>query len=165
MPAKITASIAGRPSGVPGILMKRLGLPPRRCRSVAAATVLSVSWARSGDTSSDTHPSTPSVLAKVGRNSSAARGTAAKAQSKNRSSSDFAEAAFSRNVLVIACAVLDRVIEDGGIRGEPCHRELIDIALERTGIQQLAGDVVEPEVLAHVVELSGRFHLRHLQAG
>jgi len=28
-PAKIAASIAGRPSGVPGILMKRLALPPR----------------------------------------------------------------------------------------------------------------------------------------
>jgi hypothetical protein len=28
-PAKVAASIAGNPSAVPGILMKRLGLPPR----------------------------------------------------------------------------------------------------------------------------------------
>jgi hypothetical protein len=28
-PAKIASSMAGRPSGVPGILMKRLGLPAR----------------------------------------------------------------------------------------------------------------------------------------
>ena len=57
------------------------------------------------------------------------------------------------------------MIEDGGIRRKPCHRELIDIALQRTVIQQLAGDVVEPEALADVVELCARFHLRHLQAG
>ena len=38
-PAKIAASMAGSPSVVPGILMKRLGLPPRWWRSRAAASV------------------------------------------------------------------------------------------------------------------------------
>ncbi len=61
MPAKIASSIAGRPSLVPGILMNRFDRHARPCRSLAAARVLTVSCARSGDTSSDTHPSTPSV--------------------------------------------------------------------------------------------------------
>ena len=87
-PAKIAASIAGNPSAVPGILMKRLGLPPRRCRSRAAASVLLVSCASSGETSSDTQPSTPSVRAKTGWNSSAARVRSASASSKNSSSAD-----------------------------------------------------------------------------
>jgi len=42
-PAKVAASMAGRPSGVPGTLMKRFGLPARRLRSRAAVTVRSVS--------------------------------------------------------------------------------------------------------------------------
>ena len=83
-PAKIAASIAGRLGA--RNLMKRLGLPPRRWRSRAAASVLSLSWASSGEISSDTQPSTPSVRAKTGRNSSAARVRSASASSKNRSS-------------------------------------------------------------------------------
>ena len=62
MPAKIASSMAGRPSFVPGILMNRLGRPARACRLLAAASVLAVSWAKRGDTSNDTHPSTPSAL-------------------------------------------------------------------------------------------------------
>ena len=60
MPAKIASSMAGSPSLVPGILMRRFGRPARACRALAAARVLAVSWASSGDTSSDTQPSTPS---------------------------------------------------------------------------------------------------------
>jgi hypothetical protein len=52
--------------------------------------VLLVSCARSGDTSSDTQPSTPSVRAKTGWNRSAARVRSAKASGKNRSSADLA---------------------------------------------------------------------------
>jgi hypothetical protein len=42
-PAKIASSMAGSPSRVPGILMKRLGRPARACKSLAAARVLVVS--------------------------------------------------------------------------------------------------------------------------
>ncbi len=42
-PAKIASSMAGRPSLVPGILMKRFGRPARACSSLAAASVLVVS--------------------------------------------------------------------------------------------------------------------------
>jgi len=43
MPAKIASSIAGTPSFVPGILMKRFGRPPAACSSFAAATLFAVS--------------------------------------------------------------------------------------------------------------------------
>ncbi len=61
-PAKIVSSIAGRPSLVPGILMKRLARSAWRWSSLAAATVPAVSFASKGETSNDTQPSTPSVL-------------------------------------------------------------------------------------------------------
>ena len=60
-PVKIASSMAGRPSLVPGILMNRLGRPARADSSLAAAIVPAVSRASNGDTSSDTHPSTPFV--------------------------------------------------------------------------------------------------------
>lgn len=65
-PAKIAPSMAGNPSRVPGILIKRLGRHARACKSLAAASVLAVSWARSGETSKDTHPSTPFVFSQIG---------------------------------------------------------------------------------------------------
>jgi hypothetical protein len=60
-PAKIDSSMAGRPSGVPGILMKTLGLRACACRSLATAIVELVSCASKGETSSETQPSTPQV--------------------------------------------------------------------------------------------------------
>ena len=59
--------IAGQPSVVPGILMSRLGSPTIFQSSAASATVSSVSWARPGETSIETRPSTPSVASKTGR--------------------------------------------------------------------------------------------------
>ena len=60
-PAKIASSMAGRPSGVPGILIKTLGRRACACRSLAAAIVDLVSCASKGETSSETQPSTPQV--------------------------------------------------------------------------------------------------------
>src|SRR6516225_6341506 len=54
IPAKIASSMAGRPSLVPGILIRRLGRPARACRFLAAAKVLAVSNASNGDTSNET---------------------------------------------------------------------------------------------------------------
>src|SRR5207237_9994223 len=79
-----------------GILMKRLGRPARACRAFAAARVLAVSWARTGETSRDTHPSTPCVLCQIGRKRSAARVTSSIARSKKRSSPDRPSLAFFR---------------------------------------------------------------------
>ena len=96
MPAKIASSMAGSPSGVPGILMRRFGRPARACRALAAARVLPVSCASSGDTSSDTQPSTPRVRSQIGRNRSAARVRSSSASSKNRSSPDLPSPTFFR---------------------------------------------------------------------
>src|SRR5262249_55599464 len=88
IPEKIASSIAGRPSFVPGILIKRLGRAARANRSLAAARVLAVSWARVGDTSSETHPSTPFVSSSMGRKRPAAPARASNASSKKISSGD-----------------------------------------------------------------------------
>ena len=60
-PAKVHSSIAGRPSGVPGILLSRLGRLALACSFLAYSMVATVSWTSSGETSGDTHPSTPSL--------------------------------------------------------------------------------------------------------
>ena len=64
---------------------------------------------------------------------------------------------------VVGAAVLDRVVEDRRIRGEPGDRKLVDVALERAAVEQVARDVVEPETLAQVVEQLGGFHRCHLR--
>ena len=87
-PAKMASSMAGMPSGVPGILMNRLGRPARACSSLATASVVLVSRASSGDTSSDTKPSTPSVRSYTGRKRSAARVMSSSASSKKSASPD-----------------------------------------------------------------------------
>ena len=53
-PSKITSSMASMPSGVPGILMNRLGLSALRCSLFAAWMVWAALPASSGETSSDT---------------------------------------------------------------------------------------------------------------
>ena len=65
---------------------------------------------------------------------------------------------FLADGVVVVVTVLDGVIEDRGVRGEPRDRELLDVAAERAAGQQTAGDVVEPEALAHFVEFLGGFH-------
>ncbi len=57
----MSSSIAGTPSGVPGTLMNRFGVAAFSCSALASSTVLFVSCANFGDTSSDTQPSTPLV--------------------------------------------------------------------------------------------------------
>ena len=159
MPAKIASSIAGRPSLVPGILMKRLGSAAlARCRSLAAARVLAVSCASSGDTSRDTHPSTPFVRSWIGRNRSAARVRSSSASSKKSALARLALLQLLADRGVVGRAVLDRVVEDRRIRGQPGHREFVDVAFERAAVQQVARDVVEPDALAQIVELLRCFH-------
>ena len=96
MPAKIASSIAGSPSFVPGILMKRFRRFARAKSSLAAARVLAVSCARSGDTSSETQPSTVFVRSQIGRKTSAARVMSSSARSKKSASPDFPVARSSR---------------------------------------------------------------------
>src|SRR5262249_45589469 len=58
---------------------------------------------------------------------------------------------------VVRGAVLDGVIENRGVGREPGDGQLVDVALEGAAVQQIAGDVVQPEALADLVK-----HLRCL---
>ena len=80
-PAKIDSSIAVRPASVPGILMKMLD-SARSWSSAACSIDFSASSARSGETSSETQPSTRSVRSWIGSNSFAARFRSVSASSK-----------------------------------------------------------------------------------
>ncbi len=62
------------------------------------------------------------------------------------------------DLLVVGVTAGDRLVEDRRVGGEAGDRELVDVALQRAVGQHRAGDVVEPEALAHVVQLRGRLH-------
>ena len=70
----------------------------------------------------------------------------------------FAFPHFLADGIVVVVTVLDGVIKDRGVRGEPGDRELLDVTAERAAGQQTAGEVVEPEALAHFVQFLGGFH-------
>ena len=53
----------------------------------------------------------------------------------------------------------NRVVEDSGIRSEPRHGKLVDIALECAAVNQVARNVVEPQTLTQVVKELSCFHL------
>jgi hypothetical protein len=53
---------------------------------------------------------------------------------------------------VVAGTVRDGVVEDRGVGGQAGDRQLVDVALQRAAIEQVAGDVVEPQALAEPVE-------------
>ena len=59
---------------------------------------------------------------------------------------------------VIGRAVLEGEIEDRRVRGQPGHRKLGDIFLQGAVVQQVAGDVVEPNALAEIMEFLGGVH-------
>jgi hypothetical protein len=66
--------------------------------------------------------------------------------------------------VVVRGTVLDGVVEDRGIGGEPGHRELVDVVFKRPAAQQIAGDIVEPDALAQIVQLPGCVHCVTSQA-
>src|SRR5262249_33073890 len=59
---------------------------------------------------------------------------------------------------VVGRAVLDGVVENRRVGRETGHRELVDVACERAGLEQVAGNVVEPDTLTSVVERLRGFH-------
>ena len=138
--------------------MKRFGLPARWWRSRAAANVRLVSWASKGETSSDTQPSTAvgpgeDRLKQIGGPRQIRQG-----QVEEQILGRLRAGRALGNVAVVVAAVLDRIIEDCRIRGQPGHRKFVDVALERAAIHQVAGDIVEPEALTEVVECLRWFH-------
>ena len=140
MPAKIASSIAGRPSVVPGILMKRLGLP-RALVQIARGGERAGGVVRQQRRDFERDPSVDAVgaledrLEQIGRPGQI-RQRQIEEQVLGRSCP---RERLLSNVAVIVGAVLDRVIEDRGIRGEPGYRELVDVALQRAAVEQDRG--------------------------
>ncbi len=122
-PAWIVSSMAARPAGVPGILMKRFGRPAFSHSLRASLIVVPASFASRGETSSETQPSTPWVRSKIGRKASAA--------SRDLRWREVEEDAFAREPVavqrpdrgVIGIGSLDRLVVDRRVRREPGDRE------------------------------------------
>src|SRR5262249_6747510 len=62
------------------------------------------------------------------------------------------------DLVVIRVAGADGLVEDRRVRGQAGHVQLVDVALERAAVEQLAGDVVEPDALAQLTQREGRLH-------
>src|SRR3954467_6761762 len=60
--------------------------------------------------------------------------------------------------LVVVGARFDRLIEDGWIGCQAGDRELLDVALQLTGVEHLSSDVVQPQALTELLQLRRRFH-------
>ena len=60
---------------------------------------------------------------------------------------------------VVSGAGADGTLEDGRVRSEPGNGHLLDVAGEHAGIEKIAGDVVEPDALAQVMQQVGGAHI------
>jgi hypothetical protein len=58
---------------------------------------------------------------------------------------------LSADFRVVAGTVRDSVVEDRGVGGQAGDRQFVDVALQSAAIEQVAGDVVEPQALAEPV--------------
>jgi Transaldolase/Fructose-6-phosphate aldolase len=150
-PAKIDSSIAGRPSFVPGILINRffeLALEDLTRAADLFRPVFDRTNGVDGWVSLEVSPllahDTASTLA-------AAKSLHARAGRPNLLSGLTVTKPFADRSIVRA-AILNRVVEDRGIRSEPRYRKLIDIALECTAVNEVARNVVQPQTLTQVVK-------------
>jgi hypothetical protein len=60
--------------------------------------------------------------------------------------------------VIVGGAVLDGVIKNRRIGGQSGHRKLVDVAFQRPAAQQVAGDIVEPNALAQIMQRPGCLH-------
>jgi hypothetical protein len=69
-----------------------------------------------------------------------------------------AAAGAAEDALVVGAAARERVGEDRRVRRQAGDAELADVTVERPVVEQVAGDVVEPEALARLVQVLRRVH-------
>jgi hypothetical protein len=62
------------------------------------------------------------------------------------------------DVVVVVTGVLDGVIKDRGIRGQPGHGQPLDVAAQPPAGQQFAGNRVQPQALTSLLQYSCEFH-------
>ena len=63
------------------------------------------------------------------------------------------------NFRVVRLAAGNGVVEDRRIGGEAGDKLLVDVALERAAIEQVAGYVVEPQALSELAQSLGRVRI------
>src|SRR6266403_2652106 len=94
------------------------------------------------------HPSVDAVSpVKDGPEQIGRPGEILKSQLEEQLFSGLALIQFFADRSIVRTAVFNRVVEDRGIRSEPRHGKLVDIAVECTGVNQVARNVVEPQTL------------------
>ena len=153
MPAKIDSSIAGRPSLVPGNLDQEVR--PVRSR----VQILGRSEGARGVVGQERrhfegYPPVHTARPVVDRSKEVGGpGEVVERQLEKQPLSRLALLELVADRGIVGCAVLDRVVEDRRVRGQPGHRQFVDVALKRAARQQFAGDVVEPDALAQIMEL------------
>src|SRR6266513_1843284 len=72
----------------------------------------------------------------------------------------FSRLCLVANALVVGGGIADRLVENGRVRGQARDRELVDVTAQRAVVENFAGDVVQPETLAEVVQLLCLVHGR-----
>ena len=73
--------------------------------------------------------------------------------SKSHTTYDFTDA------VVVERRAADRLVENGGVRGEARDGVLVDVALQSPIVEDAARDVVEPKALPEVVQFLGQAHV------
>ena len=157
MPAKVASSMAGSPSLVPGILMWRF-LRPARARGPSPPPAC---WpcrrrAAGRPPGRRSRPRPPSARGRPGRGRPPGRGRRAPGRRRGPRRCPGLQPGLDGQV--VGGALLQRLVEDGRVGGEPGDRKLVDVALQGPGRQQVPGHVVEPDALAGVVESLRRLH-------
>ena len=145
--------IAGQPSGVPGILIIRLGWSTVFQRSAASATVASASWARPGETSIETRPSTASVASYTGRMTWQASRTSSVVITRTAWSRSVPTRGQLADLRVVALTLAERRLEDRRVGRHADDVGVLDEVGEVAGLEALAGQVVEPDGHSRVGEL------------
>jgi hypothetical protein len=62
---------------------------------------------------------------------------------------------LAKDFLVVPFALGNGVVEDGRVGGQAGDGLRLDVALQRAAIEEVAGDVVQPQALAELVEVTG----------
>ncbi len=144
MPSASTEVIAGSPSFIAGILMKRFGRSTIFHSSIACATVLSASCANRGSTSIDTRPSTPSDASHCGRSTSQALRTSSVVTVRIVGVDVGAALGQFLDLVVVGVALRKGRLEDRRVGGHADDTFGVDELLQVAALQPIAGQVVEP---------------------
>ena len=158
-PAAIESSIAPSPGTVAGIFTKRFGRSTSSVRSFACSKVASRSYARSGSTSSETNPSTPSVRSQTGRRRSHARLMSSTASAKKTSLVSSERSSSSRSCSSYQSPVDSAFSKIVGFDVTTDDRVLVDEPLQLAGLEHLARQRVDPDadaVLGQLVQSAAR---------